>query len=47
MSDDVTEFIKRLELKIEELESELSICIEIIEESGVDYDEIIQAYTGD
>lgn len=31
--------------RIDELEQELSVCVEIIEESGVDYDEVMQAYT--
>lgn len=46
MSDE-KEIIKTLERKVSDLEQELLICIEIIEKSGVDYDEAIESYTED
>ena len=39
--------IHNLRLKVLALEEELSICIDIIEESGVDYEEILASYKGE
>lgn len=39
------EMIEKLEEEVQELKEELDMCIDIIEESGVDYDEVVQAYS--
>ena len=39
--------IESLKKQVKDLEEELSMCIEIIEDSGVDYDEVVEAYKGE
>ena len=45
--DDFSRMASVLEKRIVELDNELSEAIEIIEHSGVDYDEVLEAIRGE